>query len=131
MKTEHALYWGAGALGLGAAIYWLMKKPSDADTLASAQLASEKQMQDAGPQVISVTYKPSEITKIQQVDPVIERVGRGWNLGALAYKGADFEYQIFWLPYNAQKTKPSAAQWRASIAAAMGVAPAIVDASGK
>lgn len=130
MKTNQALQLSASVVGIAAVAYWLLKKPSESEKIVSRQIAQQKEQQGAGSsELISVTFKPNEITEVQQVDPVIERIGRGWNLGAMVAKGLEFEYQIFWLAYNAQKSKPSDSDWRMKIAMTLGVSPAIITLS--
>lgn len=130
MKTNQTLYLSASVVGIAAVAYWLLKKPSESEKVSSQQAAQQKEQQSpSGSEIISVTFKPSDITAVQQVDPVIERVGRGWNLGTLVAKGLEFEYQIFWLDYNAQKSRPSNNEWRMKIAQTLGISPAIITLS--
>jgi hypothetical protein len=130
MKTSQALQLSASVVGIAAVAYWLLKKPSESEKIAKQQTAQQKEQQSpSGSEIISVTFKPSDITAVQQVDPVIERVGRGWNLGALVAKGLEFEYQIFWLDYDAQKSKPSDNDWRMKIVQTLGVSPNIITLS--
>lgn len=115
----------AGAVGVGVGLWWHFRKSSSPSTSASTPALDEG---SAG--LLPVTYMPSDIERVEQIEPVIARAGVGWNMGALIRHGQAADYRIFQIPDASLAHKPSAASWSAAIAKSLGVDPSRIQVSG-